>query len=135
MYHNTCFVTESTTSKNDLLKLGIKEDGIITISPGVDHKLFHPSVKSKYPSVVYFGGMRKYKRPHEVLHLLETLHKKLRDIKLIIIGTGPEEEGLKKLSNEMKLQNYVEFKGRISSIELSAIVASSWFYQYIMLWV
>ena len=60
LYHDTVFVTESTTSKNDLLKLGIREDKIIMSPPGVDQKLFHPSAKSKYPSMVYFGGMRLY---------------------------------------------------------------------------
>ena len=126
LYHDTVFVTESTTSENDLLTLGIKKDRIILNPPGVDRKLFHSAAKSKYPSMVYFGGMRRYKRPEEILYLLKSLLKKLGDLKLFIIGTGPEEQNMKRLANELNVQNYVEFKGRISSEELSAIVASSW---------
>jgi glycosyltransferase involved in cell wall biosynthesis len=33
---------------------------------------------------------------------------------------------MKKLANELNVQNHVEFKGRISSDELSDVVASSW---------
>ena len=126
LYHDTVFVTESTTSKNDLLSLGIKKDKIKMIPPGVDHNLFHPAAKYKYPSLVYFGGMRKYKRPQEILYLLNNLLEKLNDLKLFIIGTGPEEQSMKELTKECNIQNSVEFKGRISNEELSNIVASSW---------
>ena len=126
LYHDTVFVTESTTSENDLLTLGINKDRIIMNPPGVDLKLFHSAAKSKYPSMVYFGGMRRYKRPQEILYLLKSILSKIGDIKLFIIGTGPEEQSMKRLANELNVQNYVEFKGRISSEELSAIVALSW---------
>jgi glycosyltransferase involved in cell wall biosynthesis len=126
IYHGKYFVTESATSRNDLLKLGIKEDKIIMIPPGVDRKMFHSAAKSKYPSIVYFGGMRRYKRPEEILYLLKSILCKIGDIKLFIIGTGPEEQSLKRLAKELDVQNYVEFKGRISSDELSDIVALSW---------
>ena len=70
--------------------------------------------------------MRKYKRPLEVLYLLKILIEKLNNLKLFIIGKGPEESSMKQLTYELKLQNYVEFKGRVSSKELSVIVSSSW---------
>ena len=126
LYYDKVFVTESTTSKNDLLTLGIKEDKIIMIPPGVDQNLFHPAAKSKYPSMVYFGGMRKYKRPLESLYLLKSLIEKLEGLKLFIIGTGPEERSMRELVNKLNMQDFVEFTGRISSEELSYIVASSW---------
>ena len=126
IYHGKAFVTESATSKSDLLGLGIKERNIIMIPPGVDQKLFHPAAKFRYPSLVYFGGMRRYKRPEEVLYLLKGLLHKIERLKLVIIGTGPEEKNMKKLANELNVQNHVEFKGRISSDELSDVVASSW---------
>ncbi len=126
LYPGKIFVTESTTSKNDLLKLGIKEDKIRMITPGVDQKLFHPAAKSIYPSMVYFGGMRKYKRPLEALYLLKSLLRKLKYVKLSVIGSGPEEQGMKILVNELNMEDYVEFTGRISSEEVSDIVASSW---------
>ena len=126
LYHDTIFVTESTTSKSDLLKLGIKENKIVRNPPGVDHRLFHPGTKSKYPSLVYFGGMRKYKRPQEILYLLKNLISKMGNIKLFIIGIGSEEQNMRKLANKLNVQNYVEFKGRISNKELSDIVAFAW---------
>lgn len=126
IYHNTVFVTESTTSKKDLIKIGIKEHKIILNPPGVDFKLFHPAAKTQNPTLIYFGGMRRYKRPQETLFLLKDLVERLKTVKLFIIGSGPEEPGLRKLVSELNLQDYVMFKGRISDTELSNIVASSW---------
>ena len=126
LYHGKVFVTESATSKNDLLKLGMKEDKIIMIPPGIDQDVFHPTAKSKYPSIVYFGGMRKYKRPLESLYLLKSLIGKLECVKLFVIGTGPEEQSMKELVNELNMQDCVEFTGRISNKDLSDVVASSW---------
>ena len=125
-YHNTYFVTESSTSMSDLLALGIKDKKIVMYPPGVDRKLFHPMVKTHEPTLVYFGGMRKYKRPQESLFLLEDLLKKMKTVKLFIIGLGPEEPNLRKLASELNLQDCAIFKGRVSNTELSNIVASSW---------
>lgn len=126
LYHNTVFVTESTTSKTDLLKLGIVENKIKMIPPGVDDKLFHQVTKFNYPSLVYFSGMRKYKRPQESLFLLKCLLDKMKVVKLFIIGSGPEEGYLKKIAKELDLQYNIIFKGRLSDSELSNLVASSW---------
>jgi glycosyltransferase involved in cell wall biosynthesis len=126
LYHDTVFVTESKTSKNDLLNLGIKENEIVLNPPGVDMNLFHPSAKTSYPSMVYFGGMRRYKRPQEIIYLLKSLLAMFHDIKLYIVGAGPEEENLKNLTSAFNLQNHVIFKGRITNEELSDIVSKSW---------
>lgn len=126
IYHNTVFVTESTTSKNDLLKLGIKEDRIIMNPPGVNINIFHPAAKTLHPTLVYFGGMRKYKRPQESLFLLKRLLERIKSVDLFIIGTGPEEPNLRKLASALYLQDRAMFKGRVSDTELSNIVASAW---------
>lgn len=126
LYHDTVFVTESKTSRTDLLCLGIRENKIVMNPPGVDTNLFHPAAKTPYPSMVYFGGMRQYKRPQEILFLLKDLLNKIRSIKLFIIGSGPEEENLRKLVLELNLLDYVTFKGRVSNEDLSEIVATAW---------
>lgn len=126
LYHKTIFATESSTSKDDLVKLGIKDERIVMIPPGVDQDLFHPVAKTADPSIVYFGGMRKYKRPQECIFLLKNLINRFEQVRLIIIGSGPEEEKLRRLSNEFNLQDSIIFKGRVSNEELSDIVASSW---------
>jgi glycosyltransferase involved in cell wall biosynthesis len=126
IYHDTTFVTESTTSMDDLLDLGIKKRNIIINPPGVNSDMFHPMPKTVNPTIVYFGGMRRYKRPEEAVYLLKSLKDSITGIKLNIVGSGPEEGNVKKLVNELNLQDFVFFNGRLSDMELSNVVASSW---------
>ena len=126
IYRNTPFVTESSTSNADLKNLGIGEKMIHIIPPGVNRDLFQPIEKAESPTMVYFGGMRRYKRPEESIFLLESMIHKITDIKLIIVGTGPQKTHLENLVNEKKLQDYVKFTGRLNEKELAKVVASSW---------
>jgi glycosyltransferase involved in cell wall biosynthesis len=80
IYHGAVFVTESSTSRNDLQNLSIKDKNIVIIPPGVDKQLFRPGIKTKYPTIIYFGGMRKYKRPQECLYMLKALLANRNDI-------------------------------------------------------
>ena len=126
IYNKSHFVTISNTSIDDLKNLGIKSENISLINPGVNSELFRPSMKTEYPSLVYFGGMRPYKRPEESLYLLKDLRKKISGIKLTMIGDGPSKHDLESLCAELGLRDNVSFAGRISDAEVAEIVASSW---------
>jgi len=125
IYRNTPFVTESSTSNADLRNLGIQEVKIHLIPPGVNSDLFKPKEKTALPTMVYFGGMRKYKRPEESVYLLKNLIDKM-DVKLVIVGTGPRLASVEDLVKKLELRDSVTFTGRLGEKELASIVASSW---------
>ena len=50
----------------------------------------------------------------------------MKNVKLFIIGSGPEEPKLRKLASELSLLDFAIFNGRVSDIELSNIVTSAW---------
>ncbi|MGB9815907.1 MAG: glycosyltransferase family 4 protein, partial [Thermoplasmata archaeon] len=124
IYKKNFFVTESYTSIEDLIKLGIKRENIFKIPPGVDHELFYPGKKTDSVQMVYFGGLRKYKRPELAIKVYEMLKDDINGLKLLIVGNGPMLEYLK---NEVKDKNYnIIFTGRISDEELAKILRESW---------
>ena len=125
-YNKSHFVTISNTSLADLENLGIKSKNISLINPGVNSELFHPSIKTEYPSIVYFGGMRPYKRPEESLYLMKELQNRITGLKLTIIGDGPSKKDLERLQTDLDLEENVVFTGKISYNEIAKIVASSW---------
>ncbi|MGC8647190.1 MAG: glycosyltransferase family 4 protein, partial [Thermoplasmata archaeon] len=126
IYARSKFVTISETSKKDLIKLGIKEDRITIINPGVNRELFKPSEKTPYPSIVYFGGFRPYKRPEESLYLLNDIKKKFPEAVLYIVGEGPSRHYLEKLVSDMNLKDNVILTGRLTDEKLAEIVAKAW---------
>ena len=124
IYKNNIFVTESDTSQNDLIHLGVQNENIIRIPPGVDLELFHPGKKTKNVQLLYFGGLRRYKRPEYAIKVYEELYNDIKDLKLIITGDGPL---LSQIKDDIKNKNYnVDFLGKIDYDELSKIIRESW---------
>ena len=124
IYKNNIFVTESNTSENDLISLGIKKDRIVRIPPGVDLDLFHRGKKTDNVQLVYFGGLRKYKRPEYAITVYENLSKKIENLKLIFVGNGPL---LNEIKDKIKDKNYnIAFTGRVDYDNLAKIIRESW---------
>ena len=119
------FVTELSTGVDDLTNLGIPSSHIIKIPLGVDTKLFKHGRKTDKPSLIYFGGMKSYKRPWFAIEVLKLLPQ-TDDVTLTVVGDGKILEKMKEMSNSYGLDKRVRFTGRISDSELAEIVASSW---------
>ncbi|MEM0135337.1 MAG: glycosyltransferase family 4 protein [Thermoplasmatales archaeon] len=125
-YNKQGFVTISNTSMQDLIGLGIKRDHIELIHPGVNAELFYPTHKTEHPSMVYYGGMRPYKRPEEAVYLLENLLQHIDNIHLTMIGDGVERGKLETLVDELNLGSYVTFTGKLTGKDLAKIVSEAW---------
>ena len=75
---------------------------------------------------MYFGGMRKYKRPGEVLWIFRQIHKEIPEARMTVIGSGPELTHVKELVESNGLSGNVVFTGRIPDEKLASIVSRSW---------
>lgn len=126
IYSEPRFVTISSTSYDDLIDLGIERSRISIIHPGVDSEIFKPAKKTTYPSIVYFGGMRQYKRPEEALYVLKELVGEFKDLRLTVIGDGPSRSEMERLSQELDVRDSVTFTGRIPYVKVGGLVSTSW---------
>lgn len=124
IYRNVKVITESDSSFHDLKELGFEEKNIIKIPPGVDLNLFHPGPKAQNVQLIYFGGLRKYKRPEYALNVYRDLKNDIPNLKLIVTGNGPQ---LDKMKEEVRKENYnIEFLGKVDYIELANLIRESW---------
>ncbi len=126
LYSDWPFVTYSQSSKMDLVSLGIDERKIAVINPGVDTETFYPSKKSSTPELVYFAGMKKYKRPEHVLLMFSKLRETEKDTHLTMIGSGEMVPYLKKFAQNLNLNGHVTFVEKLNHGQLSKIVAKAW---------
>lgn len=125
-YRSWPFVTESRSSQSDLEQLGIPNSQVHRIPPGVDMTLFKPQTRSLTPQIVYFGGLKKYKRPDhaiEAFYRMTTLGFKGR---MVVVGEGPVLEHVRALTVARGLSGKVDFVGRLGESALSDLVAQSW---------
>ena len=127
-------VSNSRFTKKLATNLGVKEDKIIVINPGVDpiskipNKYFDEAeklLKHKSKRLITVSRFDKRKNHEKVIMAIRNLKEIYPDIIYICIGYGEEEENLKRLVKELKLDKYVLFFKNISNDLKNALVAKS----------
>ena len=113
VYRKTPFIAVSESTKQDLIKSGIREERIAIIENCVDHALYRTTgePKSNIPLVGYIGRIKRYKSVDHLIKAFAIVKRTLPDAKLVIIGDGDNLNDLKKLAKKLHLGELVEFKG------------------------
>jgi PEP-CTERM/exosortase A-associated glycosyltransferase len=110
--------------KQDILSRGIDEKKISVIPNAVNIEQFpeadepNPDLKRKLGLenkriIGFIGSFYDYEGLDILLRALPLIKAKMADIKILLVGGGPQEENLKNLTQELNITEYVEFAGRI----------------------
>ena len=126
LYRDWPFITYSLSSKMDLVRLGVNGDKISVINPGVDIDIFRPSEKSPTPELVYFAGMKRYKRPDHALQAFSLLRESEKDAHLTMIGNGDMVIYLRNQVRKLNLNGSVTFVEKLDHSRLSQVLSKSW---------
>lgn len=101
------FIAPSQSMKNTVIKFGWPENKIKVLY-NFSEKLENDLIDQVSDYGLYFGRLSKEKGIDVLLVALKLANKK---IKLKIVGSGPEENELKKIVVTLKLEKQVEFLG------------------------
>jgi glycosyltransferase involved in cell wall biosynthesis len=125
-YKHTRFITISKSTQLGMQKLGITDNKISIVSPGVDLTQFKPGQKSAFPQILYFGRLKQYKSVDVLINSFAALSKSFPTAKLIIAGDGEERDILKDLSTGLHLSRKTKFLGRVTESQKVSLMQSSW---------
>ncbi|MBN1916257.1 glycosyltransferase [Candidatus Dojkabacteria bacterium] len=129
LYAEDRFITISNSTKVNLVRNGIDDRNIRIVPMGISQKpLEKLPQKTEFPSLVYFGGIRRMKRVEDQLEAVNILRKDFPRLKFYILGRnqGSYYEFLKKKVWELRLDNFVEFVGFLPDHERDALISRSW---------
>ena len=127
-------VANSNYTKNLAIQIGVNEEKITVINPGVDpvKKLKKQSVekvesllKVKSPRLITVSRFDKRKNHEKIIMAIRNLKQIYPDIVYISIGHGDEEENIKKLVKELDLSSQVMFFKDISNELKNSLLAKS----------
>jgi glycosyltransferase involved in cell wall biosynthesis len=120
-------IAPSLKIKKLLKSYGADEDIPIYVLPtGIDLNTFKKSTIDKEKLrkeldlpvdkkiLLFVGRIGKEKNVEFLIEAFNELLKERKDVLLLIVGDGPFLEELKKISQEMKIESFVEFTGRVS---------------------
>jgi glycosyltransferase involved in cell wall biosynthesis len=104
-------------------KFNIPFEKLINIPNGINVEKFKnlPEYNNdNYFHILHVGRLEKYKRVQWVILALKEILKKYPDkkIKCVIVGKGPYENELKRLTHKLGLQDFVTFKSNLSYDQL-----------------
>jgi len=63
--------------------------------------------------IITVGRLVYWKRVDLLIQSLEILTNSYKEIELVIIGTGPEEEKLKHIAKDLHIENHIKFEGSV----------------------
>lgn len=125
IYSDWPFVTESESSARDLCALGVPRAKCVVIPPGVDTTSFRPGARTAFPQLIYFGGIKQYKRPEHAILGFAKVRARVQS-RLVLVGDDRRFPELRRLSETLGLGPSVEFRGKLSAEELSRVLSESW---------
>ncbi len=127
-------VANSSYTKNLAIDLGVEEKKIIIINPGIDPVVEVPKkyldeaediLKGKKNRLITVSRFDKRKNHEKVIMAVRNLKEIYPDIIYTCIGYGDEEEKLKKLVIELKLEDQVTFLKDIPLDLKNALISKS----------
>jgi glycosyltransferase involved in cell wall biosynthesis len=125
VYRRARFVAISPSTRDDLVRRGIRADRIDVVLCGLDHaryRLLPGIARADAPTVVHLGRVRKYKAIDVVLAAFDTVRREVAGARLIVVGDGPELPALRRLAARLDLGPAATFTGRMRDDEVVEVL-------------
>lgn len=117
----------SHQTQKKLIASGINPDKITVVYPGVNTQVIKEIAANKFkkPTVCCISRLVKYKRVADLIAAFSLVCKKIPHSRLIIIGSGPEENNLHNLAKDLNLKSNIIWKKNLSRTKLLKTLKSS----------
>jgi len=136
-------ITITESLRREYLEAGFSEEKVITAPDGVESKALESKVESHQVRkvkdklgivdekvVMYVGSFQKWKGINclvEAINELKVIFRQTQDInvKLVLVGSGPEEKNLRLKVDELGLRDEVVFTGFVERNKISELMAAA----------
>jgi len=100
----------SRRTQRDLLSLGVRDAQIVP--PGIDWRMISGIAPSAEQSdLIYVGRLIEHKNVDLLIRAVKRVKSEIPDVRVLIVGDGPEMNNLKLLARELDLSQSISFLG------------------------
>ena len=125
-YRRTQMVALSDGTRDEIRELGISEERISCVLPGVD-AFFQPGAdKAAVPTVLAVGRLAAGKRFPALLPALLAVRSAVPELQAIIVGEGPDRESIESWIAQYNAASWLTLLGRVSPDELLRHYQRAW---------
>jgi glycosyltransferase involved in cell wall biosynthesis len=127
-YRKAQVVAVSNETRDDLIELGFAAESVSVIKNGVILPAAHwiSMPKSAIPSIVCMGRLVQQKSVDVLIKAAPILLEKLGDLRIDILGQGPERSKLERLAWSLGVASKVHFHGYVPSSYRDELLGRSW---------
>lgn len=120
------FVAVSEYIRSALLDLGFPAGRVIRHYIGVDTEKFLPrSSNPQLRTIVCVARLVRAKGQYELLQAFYGIHMLHPDTRLVLVGEGPEKDGLQRKAIELGIRDRVDFLGSLQHQDVARIVGEA----------
>jgi glycosyltransferase involved in cell wall biosynthesis len=136
-YRRAATVTPSESTRAELLELGFRPERVTAVPNGVEERFSPGGRRSAVPLVIAVGRFAPVKRLELALEAAATARRQVPDLRLRLVGDGPQAALLHRWVAEHDAAEWVEFAGYVERdrlpdeyrrawVVLSASLAEGW---------
>jgi len=104
---------------------GMPKRRLHLINDGIPAGSFRPpEIESNGHQLLYVGALVKRKGVHVLIHALQHVAREFPDLRLRIVGDGPEKQALHDLSSRLGVDEFVEFAGTLANERIPGAMQS-----------
>ena len=129
VYRRVPTMAVSRSTARDLGARGLREESIAVIPNGVDAGRCAPAgpgERFETPTILYLGRLKRYKRVDLPIRALAALQAEGTPVRLVVAGTGDQENALRSLAGELGVAEAVEFAGFVSEERKLQLFRRAW---------
>lgn len=126
VYRRCRYVTVSTATRDELVRLGVAESRISIIQNGRSGEGGGGSGRSTYPRMVILGRLVPHKRVEYAMDALAALAPGLPGLRLVVAGRGWWEPRLREYSARLGVAGRVDFAGYVSERRKQELLSCAW---------
>lgn len=129
IYRRLPAIAVSESTRDDLVRRGLRRERIEVIPNGVDLEFYSPDpAVRRYPepTALYLGRLKRYKRVDLLIRAAALLRGEGLGLRVLIAGQGDDQVALLRLRDRLGLGDVVQFLGFVSQEEKRELMRRTW---------
>ncbi len=124
IYRKSLVITLSQSEKDSLKTNGFRN--VEAVPPGINNSPIPRIEKTRYPTILYLGRLRKYKRADFLIDIFPRIKRKVKNTVLIVAGDGQDKARVENIIRRSSFKKDIILKGFVSEEEKFKLLQSSW---------
>jgi glycosyltransferase involved in cell wall biosynthesis len=128
VYKKTQMTVVSQSTLDEFIERGFNKENFTIIENAIEPNDFPMKVgiKNPYPTITYFGRLKKYKSPDHLLKAFAKVKINHTNAQLYIMGRGDFMDTMKSLAIELGINDSTTFFGFVTEEQKKELLTKSW---------